>query len=237
MSNPAVARTVAAVHTAGPMLEPTKQLFAELLPGVRLINLLDDSLIQDVIQAGTVTPAVARRLVTYFFAAAEAGAEVIFNTCSSVGDIVESARVLVPVPIVRIDEAMALEAVAAADSVGVLATLPTTLAPTVKLLRQKASQVGRQVEVLEGLAEGAFQALLAGQAAAHDQLILRTAMRVAAQSQVLVLAQGSMARMETTLAEATGKPVLSSPRRGVLAVKALLEKLEARETRNPGKTA
>ncbi len=208
-------------------MDPTKRLFSELLPGVRLINLLDDSLIQDVIRAGTVTPAVARRLITYFFAAVEAGAGMILNTCSSVGDIVESARALVSVPILRIDDAMALEAVTAADSVGVLATMPTTLAPTVRLLRQKAAEAGRQVQVFEGLAEGAFQALLAGQSAAHDQLILQTARRVAAQAQLLVLAQGTMARMEATLAEATGKPVLSSPRRGVLAVKSLLENLAA----------
>ena len=41
--------TVAAVHTAMAMVEPVKALFQENLPGVRLINIVDDSLIQDVI--------------------------------------------------------------------------------------------------------------------------------------------------------------------------------------------
>jgi hypothetical protein len=44
-------KTVVAVHTAMPMVEPTKALFAKYLPDVRLINIVDDSLIQDVIQA------------------------------------------------------------------------------------------------------------------------------------------------------------------------------------------
>lgn len=216
---------VAAVHTTAAMVEPTKTLFAELLPGTRLINILDDSLIQEVIRDGRVSPAVARRLVHYLFAAVDAGADLILNTCSSVGEIVESARSLVPVPIVRLDEAMATEAVGAAQTIGVLATLPTTLEPTVTLLRLQATRAGRAVRVVEGLAEGAFQALLAGQAEQHDRLILETAKRVAREVQVLVLAQGSMARMEQALANATGKLVLSSPRRGVLAVKQRLDQM------------
>ena len=40
--------TVGAVHTAGPMVEPMKALFAEHLPEVRLFNILDESLIQSI---------------------------------------------------------------------------------------------------------------------------------------------------------------------------------------------
>jgi len=50
---------------------------------------------------------------------------------------------------------------------------------------------------------------------------------VAAQVDMLVLAQGSMARMEDALAQATGKLVILSPRRGVLAVKASSEEMNA----------
>ena len=46
-------KTVAAIHTAMPMVEHTKGLFARHLPGVRLINIGDDSMIQDVIKEGT----------------------------------------------------------------------------------------------------------------------------------------------------------------------------------------
>jgi hypothetical protein len=42
---------------------------------------------------------------------------------------------------------------------------------------------------------------------------------------VIILAQASMIRMQETIARATGKPVLSSPRPGLLAVKARLETL------------
>ena len=91
-------KIVVAVHTAMPMVEPTKELFAEHLPEVRLINIVDDSLIQDVIKANEVTPAVEKRLYKYYESSMDAGADVIFNTCSSVGDIDLEAKNKLPVP-------------------------------------------------------------------------------------------------------------------------------------------
>ena len=57
--------TVAAFFTAQAIVEPIKQLFAEILPGCRLINIIEDAMIQDVISAGRVTPEIARRLIRY----------------------------------------------------------------------------------------------------------------------------------------------------------------------------
>jgi len=73
------------------------------------------------------------------------------------------ARSLVTIPLVKIDDAMAAEAVRTGARVGVLATLPTTLAPTVRLVRAQAEKPGGPLGV-EGLAKGAFEALVAGQA-------------------------------------------------------------------------
>jgi hypothetical protein len=150
------------------MVEPTKALFKENMPEVRLINIVDDSLIQDVIKAGKVTAAVKKRLVGYYFAAVDAGADIILNTCSSVGEIAEAAKDLMGIPIVRIDEAMVTRAVEISDSIGVLATLPTTLGPTVRFVNTKAIAKRKKVKVCEGLAKGAFEALLSGDSKRHD---------------------------------------------------------------------
>lgn len=219
--------TVAAIYTALNIIDPIKSLFAELLPEVRLINIADDSLIQEVIAFNGVTPRVTRRLIAYYQAAQQAGADVIFNTCSSVGEVVPLGQTFVDIPIVQIDHAMAEAAVQQARTIGVLATLPTTLGPTVRLIQSRAAAVNRTVEVVNGLAEGAFQALLAGQTAEHDRLILETARTLADKVDLLVLAQASMSRMQEALAQATGKPVLASPRLGVLAVKRKLEELSS----------
>ena len=82
----------------------------------------------------------------------------------------------------------------------------------------KLVSYGKNMLLVEGLADGAFAAGQSGDGATHDRLIAEAAQRIADQVDMFVLAQGSMARMEQRLSELTGKPVLSSP---VLGVKGL----------------
>lgn len=217
-------RRVAVIYTADALVAPLRTLFAEIIPSCDVVNIVDDSLIRDVIGKGRVTGDVTRRLHHYYEAAADTGAEVVLNTCSSIGDIAEAAKSFSRIPLVKIDDAMAEDAVRRGSVIGVLATLPTTLAPTVALVRRKAAEAGKSVTIIEGLATGAYEALVGGKPEMHDEMIERTARNISEKCDVIVLAQGSMARMENRLREITGKTVLSSPRLGVLAVKKLLDK-------------
>ena len=214
---------IVAVHTAMALVESTTNLFREHLPQVKINNIADDSLIQEVIAHNAVTPAVRRRLLNYYTGASDAGATLVYNTCSSVGPVADLGNLIAPVPVFRIDGPMAEKAVRDGKKIGVIATLPTTLAPTVELLRRKAGEAGQVVEIVEGLADGAFQAGQAGDPQKHDLLIRQAAEKIAGRVDLFVLAQGSMARMEAALAEITGKPVLSSPLLGVLGVKQYLQ--------------
>ena len=147
----------------------------------------------------------------------------VFNTCSSVGDVADYGDIYARIPVFRIDRPMAAEAVAKAERIGVISTLPTTLDPTCRLLLGEAAKAGRKVELVEGLADGAFAAGQSGDGATHDRLIAEAAQRIADRVDLFVLAQGSMARMEQRLAELTGKPVLSSPVSGVLGLRKFLK--------------
>ena len=209
---------VICVHTAMALVEPLTKTFAELLPEVNVNHIADSSLIKEVIANNMVTPAVRRRLLAYYNAAADAGADVVFNTCSSVGDVADYGNTYAPIPVFRIDQPMAAQAVAVYNRIGVISTLPTTLDPTCRLLKNEAKKVGREVTLVEGLADGAFAAGQSGDGETHDWLIAEAAGRIANQVDAFVLAQGSMARMEQRLSDLTGKPVLSSP---VLGVKGL----------------
>lgn len=200
------------------LVGPLTEIFKEYLPEVKLNHIADDSLIQEVIANNAVTPAVRRRLLSYYNAAADGGADVVFNTCSSVGDIADYGNGFARIPVFRIDQPMAAEAVAKAERIGVISTLPTTLDPTCRLLQNEAKKAGREVKLVEGLADGAFAAGQSGDGETHDRLIAEAAVKIADQVDLFVLAQGSMARMEQRLSEMTGKPVLSSP---VLGVKGL----------------
>jgi len=187
------------------------------------MNILDDSMIADIIKDGYMTKAVKRRLYGYYEIACASGAELILNTCSSIGDAVYGAREFFPIPIVRIDEPMVRKAIELSDSIAVLATLPTTLDPTIRLIELCAKEAGKRVKIVSGLAAGAFSAITSGDAETHDRLIAETAKSVSDSCDVILLAQGSMARMEEPLHLLTGKTVLSSPRFGAQLVRSILE--------------
>jgi len=182
--------------------------------------MVDESLIQDTVKAGELRKATIRRLIEQIASAEAAGADAVLVTCSSIGPGVTIAQQLFDIPVIRIDDAMAEIAVRQAHTVGVLATLRTTLDPTTALLREKAAKAGREVELVECLCEDAFPAVLAGDTATHDRLLGRALMEDMHGVDLIVLAQASMARVLSTLASgAVHPPVLSSPELAVLSVR------------------
>ncbi|MCW5964552.1 MAG: hypothetical protein KIT83_10985 [Bryobacterales bacterium] len=214
--------TVVAIHTTFALVDPLKPLYLELLPGIRVVNLVDDSLLADVRAAGGPTPAVTRRILGYGTLAASSGASAIFSCCSSVGEVADLLARAVEIPVVKIDDRMASRAVSLGTRIGIVATVPTTLNPTEQLIRRKASEAGTQVDIGRYLVDGAFDALTSGDAAAHDRLVLEGIARAASECDVVALAQGSMARLAPALPRSIAVPILSSPRLGVEALRAAL---------------
>lgn len=216
--------TIAVVHTGPVTVQPIKDQINEQIPGARVINIMDDSLLNDVRAAGHLTPEVAGRIRSYMANAQAMHVDIILNACSSVGEAVDSVRNFVSTPIVKIDEAMAEEASSIGRRIGVVATVSTTLEPTVRLIKKKASEHDRNIAVTERIAEGAFEALLSGDGARHDEIVKNTISTLAEQVDVVVLAQVSMARLVPQLS-GVRIPVLSSPCSGVAALKRALGNL------------
>ena len=189
-----------------------------------ILSLQDPSILAQVREAGYVTPAPAARLIGMYMDAIGQGADAVLNICSSVGEVadsVQTAAAYIGVPIVRIDEDMCREAVRLGSRIGVLATLPTTLEPTKGTINRVARAMGRHVTLVDGLIDGAFGL----DQAQFRRLLLEAAGKIIDQVDVIVLAQGSMAYVEKDITAAYGKPTLSSPRFGAVALKkALAEK-------------
>jgi Asp/Glu/hydantoin racemase len=205
-------------------VQPIKDQFSAQMVDARVINIVDDSLLNDVRSAGHLTPEVTSRIYSYMSNAQAMGADIILNACSSVGEATDLLRDMIRTPIVKVDEAMAEEASAIGKRIGVVATVSTTLEPTVRLIRKKAAEKNRAIEVIERIAEGAFEALLQGDGAKHDDILKRTIVALADDVDVVVLAQVSMARLIPALG-ALRVPVLSSPKSGVEAVRRALAAL------------
>ena len=200
------------LHTSATLVPIFEQLCKAKLPGVAVFNLVDDSLIKDVIAHGKLRPQTARRVTQLVAAAEDAGADYIMVTCSSIGVAVETAATLAGVPVLRVDQPMADRAVTTAKKIGVIATLPTTLEPTADLIRRRASAAGREIELTTRLCEGAFEALMSGDSAIHDAMVASALKELIQQVDVIALAQASMARVVDTLSEnERSKPILASP--------------------------
>ena len=217
-------RRVVLLHTVTGLV-PVFQELAKVLPGdVKVSNLVDESLLEDAIAARGLTPAVTRRVVDHVVSAADSGAVAVLVTCSSIGPAVEVASELVGVPVLRIDEPMASAAIEGGARIGVLATVASTLNPTVDLLRRCARSLGRDVDVVPVLEEEAFRAMKSGDVTTHDQIIGAALRQLATEVDVVVLAQASMARVVTTLEPgALRVPVLSSPGSGMARLASVLD--------------
>jgi Asp/Glu/hydantoin racemase len=209
-------KTLGLIHTSATLIPVFQQLCSELLPDVNVFNIVDDSLIKDVISKGEMTSTTARRVVDYVGSAEAAGADYIMVTCSSIGAAVETAASLTKVPVLRVDQPMADLAVKTGRKIGVIATLPTTLAPTCDLVRRRAALAGKEIELTSRLCEGAFEALMSGNAARHDALVADALRELSTQVDVVLLAQASMARVVQTL-DASEKrvPIIASPPQAV----------------------
>jgi len=221
-----MAHKVGMVHSVASLVPMFNELAAELLPGVEVIHLVDEGLLKDVLASGQLTPSMARRLGLLASFAEESGAEVVMLTCSSLAPLVDEFKDMVKVPLLKVDEAMADEAVGLGERIGVIATAYTTLKPTSDLIKTRAALQEKKIAVETVLCEGAFEALRRGDLESHDRIVKKKLNDLMGQVNVVVLAQASIARVVAQIPESERKvPILSSPRLGVQRLKEKLESL------------
>lgn len=205
-------KTLGLIHTSATLVPVFAELCSKYLPHVKTFNIVDDSLIKNTIACGELTADTSRRVVNYAGSAQDAGADFILFTCSSIGPAVETAATLCHVPVLRVDQPMADKAVQLGKRIGVVATLSTTLNPTCDLVNRRAVVAGKEIELVSRLCEGAFEALMSGDTATHDQKVGDVLKQLANETDVILLAQASMARVVDTLTDAERKvPILASP--------------------------
>jgi len=204
------------IHTSGVMIPVFGELCSELLPEVEVVHMVDESLLKDILRDNCLLKPTARRVVGHILSAAQAGTDFIMVTCSSIGAAAELGRELVDVPVMRVDEPMGALAVEKGPRIGVVATLASTLNPTAELIRSQAKTKSKDVNVTAKLCEGAFGAVMSGDAATHDRIVASGVRELMGKVDVIVLAQASMARVVGALpADEMTVPILSSPRPAV----------------------
>jgi hypothetical protein len=202
-------RTIACLHTAGGNL----RLFDEACPaGVALRHHLRDDLLAEAEAAGGMTPDIAARTAAALESLAAPGIDAVLLTCSTLGPAAGLAHA--PVPVLRVDAALAEAACLGGGHVVALCAVETTLAPTGALFEAAAARHGATLEVR--LVPGAWAAFRAGDAAGYAGLVAAAADAAFAGGAARVaLAQASMAPAAARCR--LGRP-LTSPEAGLVAV-------------------
>lgn len=203
---------IAFLHTGAVVIPPVMELAGRLLPDAATVNYLDDKIVAD-LGDSTLAPSVDERLEGLVRAARSAGADAVMLTCSSISGYASALSERIGIPVLRIDEAMADQAVATGERIAVIATLPTTLAPTIALIEERAERAGASTTITSEVVEGAFAAVASGDRSTHDELVAAAITRLATDADVVVLAQASMA--SAAAAVSVEVPVLTSLEPGI----------------------
>lgn len=175
-------------------------------PEIQVNDIIDDSLLNDTRKYGGMTPTIATRMLNYAKAAETSGADGVLVTCTSVNKATKYIRPLLNIPILNIEEPVAEMAVENGTRIGVLATLPTSPKSISDVIREKAAEKGKQIEIVEKVAEGAFDVLRQGDRAKHDEMVCTELYELAKDVDVIVFAQISMSMLKFDPAR-VGKPV------------------------------
>ena len=214
---------IALIHATPLAVDPIKQAIHRHWPDVQSQHVLDESLSQDLVRDGQLTPGMIQRFVTLARYTQDAGAQGILFTCSAFGPAIEAAGQATGLPTFKPNEAMFEQALAMASQgqrlrVGLVATFEASIASMTDefMALAQARQVPAQVtgcfvpEAMGNLAQGHAQAH-------HDKV--SQAVSGLSGCDVIVLAQFSMAAAQPQAQRTTSTPVLSSPDCAILALR------------------
>jgi Asp/Glu/hydantoin racemase len=213
---------IALIHATALAVDPIREAFARLWPEAHITHLLDDSLSVDLAAAGRLDDAMMARFETLGRYSHRAGADAVLFTCSAFGPAIEAVARILPIPVLKPNEAMLEEALGLGDRLAVIATFLPTLASMEAEFRELAAASNRSVTLSNIHVPRAMDLLAQGDGTTHDALIADS-LSTTANSQAILLSQFSMARAAELARRATTLPVLTSPDSAVRKLRALLD--------------
>jgi aspartate/glutamate racemase len=213
------------IHAALITTRAVQRYLDEVVPEVEVVHFVDDT-IQNTNFAcapGTIPPGNYAKFVQAALSQQEYGVDLILLACSTFNRAVEFARPMIKTPLLQIDRPMMDLAVRQGSRIGLIATVPTTVPASERLLRLAATDAGRTVEVKTRLCSDAFAAIKAGKVERHNEILLGEIDRLSSEVDAIVLAQLSMSALEPHLGT-TKVPVYNSGRTAFTYIREFLER-------------
>lgn len=219
-------KTVGLIHASSITIPIAKPFIQEIIPEVQIMHLCDDTIQRDNLLAGVgVIPKINYfKFATYAHFLEEAKVDLIVLMCSTFNRAVEYARPMINVPMLQIDRPMMELAVKTGRKIGLLATLPTTVPSSERLLKTVAEEMGKEVEIKTVLSSEAFKELEKGNTERHNEILLEEVDKLSKEVDCICMAQISMSVLESRLTNVR-VPVYNSGRTGFTRVREILESM------------
>ncbi|WP_299506982.1 aspartate/glutamate racemase family protein [uncultured Roseobacter sp.] len=213
---------IALIHATRLAIDPVEEAAKRLWPEAEMVSLLDESLEVDRERAGSLTPALADRIMALARHAQSFGTCGILFTCSAFGEAVEAADAALNIPVMKPNEAMFADALLHGDKIAMIYTFPPAAAGMEAEFRALVSARGASATIESHLCDGALTAKQAGDAETHDRLIAECGALLKDYDAIL-LAQFSMASAAACLSQRTEASVLTSPQSAILEMRRRVE--------------
>lgn len=226
MSRDLTGKVLGIIHAAVFTAPVVQKYVKEIMPEVSITHAGDDSVQNTNLAApvGTIPKANYRKFVTFAGFLEDSGADLILLACSTFNRAVEYAAPMMNIPLLQIDRPMMDLAVKDGPRIGLLATLPSTVPSSERLLQLAADQAGKTVSIKTILSSTAFAELQAGRTELHNEILLEEIEKLSKEVDAIVMAQVSMTALEPLLRN-TRVPVYNSGRTGVTRAREILESL------------
>lgn len=224
MTNP----RIVLLHATPVAMEPIRAAFAAHWTEAETVNLLDDGLTIDRAKEEELSEGMIERFVDLGRYGHRIGADGILVTCSAFGPAVERLSEVLPVPVLKPNEAMFSAALDAGGRIGMLATF----APAVATMRDEfdefVARTGSSATLDTIVVDRAIDLLRSGDVETHNRLLAERAPEFAGYD-ALMLAHFSTSRALGEVRRAVDVPVLTAPAAAVARMKALVSRKTGRQ--------
>ena len=219
-------KTLGIIHAALISSKSVQPFIDEIIPEVTVVHHVDDTIQNSnfACEPGTIPKENYFKFASYAYYLEKAGVDMIMLACSTFNRAVEFARPMINIPLLQIDRPMMDLAVQQGKKIGLLATLPSTVPSSERLLKLAAEEAGKKIEINTVLCSEAFEEIKKGNVSRHNELLLSEIEHLSKKVDIIVMAQVSMSALEPMLA-ATSVPVYNSGRTGFLRVREILESM------------
>jgi len=220
-------RTVGVIHAALITTKAVQPYIDSIIPDVKVVHHVDDTIQNSnfACKPGVIPKENFYKFTSYAHNLELAGVDIILLACSTFNQAVEVARPMINTPMLQIDRPMMDLAVLEGRRIGLLATVPTTIPASERLLRLAAADAGREIDVATVLCSEAFAEIKKGNIESHNQLLMKEIASLSRKVDAIVLAQLSMSALEPMLGN-TSVPIFNSGRTGFIRIREMLEAMD-----------